>query len=132
MRKLAALFAIVLLAGCGPRYVTDYDMFPPPTAAGKQCVTECVVAKESCEKSCYQDALQCERHDRDDFYTGFGYSRHGYWNSNFGSAFPSDNFCPTGNCVQACRAQQLQCHTNCGGTIQERPPRCVHGCQGAG
>lgn len=122
-----ALFAVLILTACAPRYVTDYDLYPPKSAAGKQCVTECVVAKERCEKECYADALQCERYDNDSFYTGYG--NRGYWNSRFGSAFPSDNFCPTGGCMQACRATQLECHETCGGKVVPRAPRCVSGCK---
>lgn len=140
MRICMALFSCLLLAACGPRYVQDYDLFPPASASGKQCVTECTVMKESCEKDCYRDALMCERaNNRDDYWgsgvgVGYGYGhrqRGSYWDQRFGSAFPSGSsgaYCSTASCAQMCREQQLQCHTNCGGTVQARPPRCVSGC----
>lgn len=133
MRIVMALFSCLLLAACAPRYVQDYDLFPPASAAGKQCVTECTVMKESCEKTCYQDALRCERANNYDPYWsgGYGYGhRRSEWDRRFGTAFPSGtSFCPTDGCTQSCRAQQLQCHESCGGTIAPREPRCVANCQ---
>jgi hypothetical protein len=124
-----ALFAVLAaLAACGPQYVQDYDLFPPASAQGKQCVTECTVTKESCEKSCYRDALYDCRYDSG-MGVGFGYGHRGYWDTQFGSAFPSDYQCRSPNaCLQTCRAQQLACHKNCGGTVVPREPRCVGNC----
>lgn len=134
MRILSALILCLMLAACAPRYVQDYDLFPPPTAAGKQCVTECTVAKERCEKECYQDALQCESTNNGNggFGGGYGYGYGGgIYGGGIGTNFYPGRACTTSGCVQACRNNQLQCHTTCGGTIKERAPRCVSGCNGA-
>lgn len=133
MKLFWVLIPCVLLAACGPRYVTDYDLFPPKTASGKQCVTQCEVQKERCEKSCYQSALRCERYD-----DSWGHSRYGGgwygsgsgWGGGIGTAFPSGTrSCGTNSCTQDCRAGHLACHENCGGKVVPREPRCVSGCR---
>jgi hypothetical protein len=103
-------------------------LYPPADAQGKQCVTECVAQKESCEKECYRDALyDCDSGAGAGF--GYGSYRHSYWDTRFGSAFPSDYSCRAPvRCLQACRENQLVCHKNCGGTVSPRAPRCISGC----
>lgn len=126
MKLLMALFAVLAVSACGPKYVTDYDLFPPPSAEGKQCVAQCEIAKERCEKKCYQDALQCEK------FNDYPYGGVGGWNNGVGVGvgFPlSGRSCNSVSfCEQSCREDHLACHKACGGTVVAREPRCVSHC----
>lgn len=134
MKLFMAFFAVLILAGCGPRYVTDYDLYPADTARGKQEAMQCDLNKERCEKQCYQRALQCEKFN-DHGYGPFGsIGSGGSGNIGIGASFPlggydSGRSCNTTSfCEQSCREDQIDCYQKTGGTVKAREPRCVSGC----
>jgi|GEM_PF-3893063 len=131
-----AMISVVVLASCGPKYVTDYDLYPAATTQGKQAALQCDVVKERCEKQCYQRALQCEKFNDYGPYGSIGGGSGGL-GGGIGVGFPlGGNYggrsCnTTAFCEQSCREDQIECYKQNGGSVQAREPRCVSGCKSA-
>ena len=53
------LLAAALLAACGPRYETFTAYTPPEGEAGRQCLAQCLGARQLCRQSAGLEVQQC-------------------------------------------------------------------------
>lgn len=56
--------ACAAVSACGPRYKTTYELTPPQTAEGRQCVTQCQQTKSMCQNAGYDRYQRCRSEQR--------------------------------------------------------------------
>lgn len=125
----AALFLLLALAACGPRYEIQRTLTPPTTANGPTCVAQCETTQEICRGNVDSDVRFCERQeDRDR-------RRYERCLAVRGSTPPGADvprcFLPRARFCRPdydeCRVAFNTCYERCGGQVQETRV-CVANC----
>jgi hypothetical protein len=135
-RLLAAVLVLVALAGCGPRYATEYALGPPPqTPEARACVSACEVSRLTCQQTsndrygqCVQTAqmqqLLCQQQQQID---ALSCNRSGPQWKGYPCYIRS---CQAPYCWRddrACGDIYRACYAGCGGTVTPQTV-CVAGC----
>ena len=114
--------AMLILAGCGPVYTTDYKMVPPDTEEGRYCANNCLMAQRNCTQSCGHEVRQCQENERlrgENKYMRYVREREkaGKEIKRSEDSFINDYHCDDDDCAESCAEDYRICHTNCGGQV---------------
>jgi len=112
----AACCGLLLAAGCGPMYNTEYTFVPPETPTGQTCVFQCENSKLQCEQIEDMKQERCEdRADRE-------YERC--------KDREKEKHCYRSYCsvdYSRCETRHRGCYQSCGGKVEEHK-KCVAFC----
>ena len=133
-RLSAPLLALSLLASCAPVVETRYELTPPATAEGAQCVARCEAERAPCLQSCTRRERLClndaesramrdyQMETRED-----GRGRRAASRTYFDYADRYRRPCGMDGCRNACDDAYRACFEGCGGQVTERRV-CVERC----
>lgn len=127
---VVAFFLSIVLAGCGPIYNVNHTYEQPKSLAGKQCVTQCVINKSSCNMQCNNQHQQCINNARLAAVPAYL-----VYTKQLGDKAPDkklEDFADSSSCNSSCGCDEVyeQCFMGCGGNIIEHK-RCVAFCDKA-
>ncbi len=123
MRKsLLLALSLFTLISCGPMYVTEYELVPPPTNEGRMCANNCLFARTNCEQQCHLTSNMCEQNEHlraENEYLRYVREREaeGLEIKRGKDSFQNDYRCETDDCMEQCAATYRMCHSNCGGQV---------------
>lgn len=133
MRKHLLFLLSLLLISCGPRFRTDYQLTPPKSSSGRQCIFSCQSRLQECEAKdeyAYQNCLNraestyqvCEAGKQMGPDPVLG------WMTPLciKNCYCSRDYCsrPSG---EHCKQRYHECYQNCGGTVTANTV-CVANC----
>lgn len=59
MIRFFLLVLVLLLGGCGPRYVIKNQYIPPTASQAQSCLNHCTLLRQSCQNQCQKDYQYC-------------------------------------------------------------------------
>ncbi len=116
------LLFVVLLAGCGPVYRTEYSYQPPQDPQGRNCLMQCENMRMQCRTNEDYRLRSCEDQNR--------IARLEYDNCmamKYDRCRDNSTYCGSSD-YERCDMDYRLCYQNCGGIISSREI-CVYGCE---
>ncbi|HYG86183.1 MAG TPA: hypothetical protein VD978_07980 [Azospirillum sp.] len=120
------VFALLLLASCGPVYETAYHFVPPDSAEGQRCTAQCQAEHATCTQSCERRERLClsdaDSRAMRDYQIDLGDAptrRRSPATSRtyFDYADRYRAICYAGGCRDQCDATHRACFESCGGKV---------------
>ena len=59
MIRFFLLGLVLLLGGCGPRYVIKNQYIPPTASQAQSCLNHCTLLRQCCQNQCQKDYQYC-------------------------------------------------------------------------
>jgi hypothetical protein len=116
MRRLLLLLFLFALTGCE---TINYRLVPPPSDAGRLCVTQCAGIREACIGQQQQQANfqqhQCER--REDHEYDACLNRAGNDRDRLRKCARDRDYCGSYAQTERCEVDYRGCFSNCGGMV---------------
>ncbi len=104
----AMLTAMLMLAGCGPMYETQYSFVPPENESARACIFQCENGKLQCHQLEEMKEENCENRADRDYYR---------------CKDRGEKYCYRESCsvdYERCEGQYRSCYQACGGRVESR------------
>ncbi|OGT38328.1 MAG: hypothetical protein A3F11_06525 [Gammaproteobacteria bacterium RIFCSPHIGHO2_12_FULL_37_14] len=124
LRIKMLMFSLILLmlAGCGPMYKTEFSYVAPKANMGKVCATQCIQNQSMCEQMCQMKNQTCRLQAHQEAIYQYDNYRREQERLGKGIKRTVSDFEYTGNCNEECHCVAVfnGCYSACGGQVIER------------
>ena len=113
---LLSLLAVIAMTGCES---IRYRMVPPPSEAGRLCITQCAGIREMCigqeRQQANYEQEQCERRDDNDFSSCMRKAKGDRDREK--KCERNRSYCGSNADTERCEVDYRGCYSNCGGRV---------------